>query len=325
MNSPFYFAKRQPKILPSFKAALETVASHIYLILFPLLLDLYLLLGQHLSLNNLFQPILNRVTIPDGLSADLLTRWNAGKLLLEEFFRYFNLGSTLHTLPIGIPSLFSTRLFKLTPLGSINSYEFTNFGQLLLSFIGLALVGLLFACLYFSLCARATEADRPPFQMQSYLRSLVTFLAIPLITLLFCLIIFVPAILIISLITSLSPFLGSLSLIILVAFLLRRLFPFFFSPFIASYGQEGLLGSVKKSMQVIQPTSATSSLFVILAFLIYYLSNYLWQIPADGSWMLLIGAFGHALISTVLMVACFHFLHEAQDCVAEATQSPEIA
>jgi hypothetical protein len=56
----------------------------------------------------------------------------------------------------------------------------------------------------------------------------------------------------------------------------------------------------------------------MLAILTTYATNFLWQIPKQDSWMLIVSILGHALVTTILYVASFHYYIDAHNCVRES-------
>jgi hypothetical protein len=57
-------------------------------------------------------------------------------------------------------------------------------------------------------------------------------------------------------------------------------------------------------------TLPTSGLFVLSIFLLSTGLNYLWSVPTDDSWMLLVGIAGHAFITTALLAASFVYYRD---------------
>jgi len=57
-------------------------------------------------------------------------------------------------------------------------------------------------------------------------------------------------------------------------------------------------------------TLPTSSMFVLSVFLLSRGLSYLWMVPASDSWLLLVGIFGHAFISTTLLAASFVYYRD---------------
>jgi uncharacterized membrane protein YdcZ (DUF606 family) len=57
-------------------------------------------------------------------------------------------------------------------------------------------------------------------------------------------------------------------------------------------------------------TLPTSGLFVLSVILLTTGLNYLWSVPPDDSWMLLVGIAGHAFITTALLAASFVYYRD---------------
>ena len=117
-------AVKPPKMIDSIVSGFNTVASNIYLILLPIILDIMLLFGPKLSLKNVLGPymekaIQNLYSFSSGEMIDLveMTRevWNV-------FINEYNFLSLIRTFPIGIPSLLAGQLFEGTPTGNTTSY-----------------------------------------------------------------------------------------------------------------------------------------------------------------------------------------------------------
>ena len=112
-----------PGILGSLRAGFEAVSSHVVLILFPLVLDLWLWLGPRLSVDNLLHPYLRFMfdQARRGMMspADVQRIADTQALFLEGLAR-FNLLSLLGKLlmfPIGVSSLLAGTMPVATPYG----------------------------------------------------------------------------------------------------------------------------------------------------------------------------------------------------------------
>jgi hypothetical protein len=71
-----------------------------------------------------------------------------------------------------------------------------------------------------------------------------------------------------------------------------------------------VLTSILSSVQLSRFTMPTSSIFVMVIFLLSYGLNFLWRIPPEDSWMTLVGIFGHSFVTTALLAASFIYYHE---------------
>ena len=117
-------------MISAFVNGFNVVASHIYLILFPIFLDLLLWFGPHLRIQNLLQPAINEmVTNVNSMgSPDMVQMAATVKALSQVTIERFNLLSLLHTFPIGIPSLLVSVAPLKTPFGNAPLFELSSLG-----------------------------------------------------------------------------------------------------------------------------------------------------------------------------------------------------
>src|SRR5262245_41719631 len=100
-----------PGVIGSLRAGFAAVASHVILILMPLILDLFLWLGPRLSVSEILSPVYQLFfdQMRRGLSSPEEVRQLAVfQDLFNEGLKNYNLASLvarLQTFPIGIPSL----------------------------------------------------------------------------------------------------------------------------------------------------------------------------------------------------------------------------
>lgn len=309
--------QKQPKIFAAFKAGYETVSKHFYLVLFPIVLDLFLLFGFRITIVELMQDIIQRFVLPPSATADLAASWEVLKLESVEFFRYFSLTSFLRSFPVGIPSLFSVAAFKQNPLGEYQFIQLQQPGAIFLVVLASTLVGLLLAYLLYRLIARVTDSQFVQTESILERRSLVSWLLIPVVTLALFLLVVFPAVIMISIIGALLPIFTSIGYFFITVGLITILLPVFFTPHLIVLEKLTLPQAIAASFRTIRLTNAKSTSFLFLAILASYLTNMLWRIPSDDSWMLLVGVFGHALISILVLAASFHYIIDARKNVRE--------
>lgn len=309
--------QKQPKIFAAFKSGYDTISRHLYLILFPVILDLFLLFSSRITIVNFMQDAVQRFVLPPSATADLVASWEVFKTQSVEFFRYFSLTSFLRSFPVGVPSLISVGAFVRNPMGE---YEFIHVEQpaAILGFIiGMFLIGLFFAYVLYRLTARATTAQSFPTEAIIESRSLVSWLLVPFFSIIFFMVIIFPAILVISLIGAFFPFLTSIGYFFLTVALITLVLPVLFTPHLIILEKLTLPQALMNSFQTVRLTNAKSTTFLFVAIMASYLTNMLWRIPSDDSWMLIVGVFGHALISTSILAASFHYILDARKSVRE--------
>jgi hypothetical protein len=309
--------QKQPKIFAAFRAGYETVSKHLYLVLFPIVLDLFLLFGFRITIVELMQNTIQRFTLPASATPELLASWEVLKTQSVEFFRYFSLTSFLRSFPVGVPSLLSVAAFERNPLGQ---YPFINMqqpGAIIGVILGMSLIGLIFAYIFYQLIARSTSAQHFPVESLLEPRSLVSWLLIPIVSIIFIMMVIFPATLLISVIGTFFPMFTSIGYFFLTVALITLILPIIFTPHLIILEKMTFPQALLNSFRSVRLTSAKSNTFLFLAILLSYLTNMLWRIPSDDSWMLIVGIFGHALISTIILAASFHFVLDTRKSVRE--------
>jgi hypothetical protein len=88
-------------------------------------------------------------------------------------------------------------------------------------------------------------------------------------------------------------------------FLFWLVVPLFFMPHGIFVRRQNAFLSILSSVRMSRFTLPTSSMFVLTVFLLSRGLSYLWLVPSNDSWMVLIGIAGHAFISTALLSASF--------------------
>lgn len=312
--------EKQPKIFAAFRAGYETASKHLYLILFPIVLDLFLLFGFRITIFELMQDVIQRFVLPPSATADLVASWEVLKSQSLEFFRYFSLTAFLRSFPVGIPSLLSVASFERNPLGEYQFIHLQEPGTIVLVILAASLIGLFFAYLLFRLTARATTIQSVPPESILESRSLVSWLLIPIVSIIFAFLVVLPAMLMISLIGAILPIFTSIGYFFLTVAIISLLLPVFFTPHLIILEKLTLPQALAASFSTVRITNAKSTNFLFLAILVSYLTNMLWRIPSEDSWMLLIGIFGHALISIVILAASFHYIIDARKNVRKFTE-----
>jgi hypothetical protein len=77
----------------------------------------------------------------------------------------FNLMSMLSTLPIGVPSLFTSVSPVKNPVGSAPTVELASWGQAFSGWLLFSLLGLVLGAVYFNAVSRSTANPAEPFTL----------------------------------------------------------------------------------------------------------------------------------------------------------------
>lgn len=287
----------------------ETVNARLELALLPLILDLFLWLGPHLSIKPIVDQALDLLRAPPGADATMVRSLQIWRSLLADYGQRFNLFSVLSTAPMGLPSLMAGRAPALRPGGPPWLWGVQNPLAYFLLIGVFALAGLFLGALYFGgIAQQVRDARLNPGQLArqvwgDWLR-LIALVALWV----FLLTIFgLPALLFAGLLALISPIIGSLFTFLASMLGLWALLYMGFTLHGIVLQRRGLLGALWDSIRLVHRNlPPTASLFAVVLLLSAGLSV-LWNIPADDSWLLLIGVAGHAVVSTALAAATFTF------------------
>jgi len=228
------------------------------------------------------------------------------KTLLERF----NLLVSIRTLPVGIASLMSGRMPLLSPLGAPTTLQVDSAGQLVGLFLILTLIGWSLGGLYFYRVSRLVTskpgAGSPPSPgravTQTILYSLIWTILIWSVGL--------PVLFILTLAFAVNSWLGQGLLLFLGFASLWLLVPLFFSPHGMYLRRQNALASFLGGFRLTRFTLPSSSLFVLAVFLVGAGLNLLWAVPAEDSWLTLVGILGHAFITTALLASSFVYYQD---------------
>ncbi len=312
-----------PKLIASFISGFNTVASHISLILFPLVLDLFLWFGPHLGVKDLLQPYIRQLTsIPElntpEMSGVIQTLQSSWTFVAERF----NLASGLRTLPVGIPSLMSGQAPLYTPIGIPPVYQVSSALDAIGWYVIIALFGLIIGSFYFYSVSRAVfpQKANPSLRLIGWDTSQVILLTAML--LFFLVILSIPGLILFPILALISPGIAQIAFLLLLIVLIWLIVPLLFSPHgIFVYRQNALL-SLITSVKVIRFSMPGSLIFFFLALVISQGMDLLWQVPPDNSWMTLVGIAGHAFTTTGLLATSFVYYSDAfrwlQDVIQKA-------
>jgi hypothetical protein len=97
-----------------------------------------------------------------------------------------------------------------------------------------------------------------------------------------------------------------------------------FSPHGIVINQSNFFDSVKISVNLTRRTLPSTVLFVLAAFLISKGLDLLWGVPNETSWLLLVGIFGHAFVTTGLVASSFVYYRDAIRWIREMVKLREM-
>jgi len=305
-----------PGVMGSLRAGFDTVSSHVWLILLPVLLDVFLWLGPRLSVERLVGPFFQlmfaqaRTTLT---SSDDLQRFSDYQAVFSELLERFNILSLLGKLqifPVGISSLLSQTMPVETPLGSQTVVQISSIPALLgLGFL-VTVIGWVVGGLYFRWVSGIALGEASRGTMISLSWAVIQTLILSVIWVIGLMAIILPMMAVLTVLTLLSPVLASGVFLVILLFSFWLIVPLFFTPHGIFVRRQNAFYSIFTSLKMARFTLPTSGLFVLCVFLLSTGLTYLWSVPTDNSWMLLVGIAGHAFIRTALLAASFVYYRD---------------
>jgi hypothetical protein len=303
-----------PRVLTSLRVGFDAIANHIGLILFPIFLDLVLWFGPHLRVKTLMANILDRMFSLPGMNtpdtADLIQMSQQYWTALAEHLNFF---SILRTYPVGLTSLMVSRMPIATPFGAPFMWEIPSFGFAILLWFVLVLFGLVLGTLFYALVEQASVTGlvdwQQTFNRLPWASLQVILLALFWVGMFAALSIPFSCLLTVLMLGGMA--IGQIGFLLFGFFMVWLLFPLLFSAHgIFVYGM-GMWASVREGFQMTRMTGFSVFIFVFLVFAISEGLDYLWQVPAENSWLALVAVIGHAFVTTGLLAASFIYYRDA--------------
>jgi hypothetical protein len=321
-------------------AGFEMVGRHLWLVILPVMLDLFLWLGPRLSVDPLWQQfvaLLATQPVPDPAAASQVTQIAQ---MLKQLGEQFNMLSILGALPLlNLPSLLASHPpGALSPLGQSSVFEITGVLALLFWWVMLLPVGLLLGFLYLSGVARPVRAMRDadetdPAQEEAggmeghseaasfpgersshlYTHGLGKFVRVFLFAaaLLALGMVLIPIwMLLIGVVLTVAQPLGLLAWALSIGLGSYVVLHFLFVIPGVLVGQRGLLRAIWESALLIHTNFSSVVGLVLLVLVIYEGLGFVWSLPPGDSWSLLIGILGNSCIATGLTAAIFVYYQE---------------
>ena len=295
-----------PGLLASLMAGFDSVATHIAVILPPVLLDLFLWLGPRLRLKEFLQPLIERLpslasSFPSSFP-DLPTVQMAWTGIADEF----NLFVVLRTFPVGATSLLSFETSGKNPLGDPLSQDAGSLIGILGWAILLVFLGWIIGAWYYHWVSKVVLGS----EVRSLSKSLLQVIFLSLIWLGLLFLSGLPALLVLSVLTAISPVLGQVVLFAGAMILVWLLMPIFFSAHGIFSLQLDALRSILNSLRMVRFTLPNTGLFLLAFIILNQGLNFLWNTPSQDSWWMLVGIGGHAFVSTALLAASFIYYRD---------------
>jgi len=305
-----------PSLLKTIVAGFDIITNNIYLILFPIGLDLLVWFSPRLRLMSLIESLVGDLMdrsldiAPDLEATEMI---NSAQELWHLAGENINLIAALRSYPVGIPSLMTSILPLDNPLGTPDLIEVNSFGSVLSYFLILSFLGLILGTLFFSSVAKVAVSDSIDWQqiVKDWPWLSIQVILLTLIWFFLLLGISIPASFIISLATLGSIAFGQCVVLLYGGLLIWIIFPLLFSAHGIFINQNKVWPSIKHGILITRMTLPLTSLFFVGVFLLTQGLDFLWRVPPENSWLMLLSVAGHAFVTTSLLSASFIYYNDA--------------
>jgi hypothetical protein len=293
-----------PGIIATLVAGFELATSQIWLVAFPVVLDLFLWIGPRLRITDLVAEMVE-VLSGEPEIAELVD-------IIVEVGPQINLFTFLSLPIIGVPTLMGEFIPEETPIGPV-TYEVAGEYSYMLIVVALSLIGIGLTALYLYLIGRvikkSDEIEHLTFSENlhslfvAFIRLLGFIIVFSLILLLLA-IPLLPVAFIFGMINS-----NLVAGVMLVAFIVVAAYLSLAIPGIVMNNRP-IFMAIRESIKLVIKNLMTTLNFLVIVFLIAIGTNLLWHLPEYGSWFTFVGILGHAFISTALATAIFIYYRD---------------
>jgi len=296
-----------PRLIPSIVGGFNAVASHIYIILFPVSIDLFFWLGPKVRVKNYFLPLMIEAAEISSAAygaqaADFVkgTReiWT---IMLDQFSLLFS----MRTFPIGIPSLMVGYMSSGNPIGTPITIDLKSGNVIMGWLFVLLVVGLLLGSIYFALIASVVKGPGYSLNVSQVLKQTVQSFFLSAIILSAVSLLALPISCLLSSIVLVMPSLGNFPIMVLGLIAVWITLPLAFSPHGIFFEELRVGKSIVMSVRLVRSLMSATGTFFIMLIILGYGLDILWTTPTSDSWMLAIGIVGHAFISSGVLAASF--------------------
>ena len=297
-----------PGVLATISAGFDLTARHLWLLLIPVILDIFYWLGPRLRFQTLIEQLLELL----AEQAEVLEL--AGQL--ANAAPQTNLFTALSVQLIGVPALMIGLAPEITPL-STQFFEIDNWSTWLGVFVIFSLVGLGLTAVYYTLIAAAISKQSPEaMQLNSVqwgkraLSSWMRLLGLALIFLLIVMILYIPLIMVGTILFLINNTLGSIALLIGPFLIIWVIIALSMAPYGIVLNGRPVLRSVVESVRLVLANFPSLIYLLFTLVIIGTILDWLLFAVENGTWLTVVNILGHAFVSTALVAAVFIFYRD---------------
>jgi hypothetical protein len=312
-----------PKAPLGFLSALwkgiEFVNAHPDVLVLPVVVDAFLWFGPHLSVYGLVRPVLEEWASAAGADPASMAFFE----MLRQLAVKYNLFSNLAFIPLFPPSLMASMAPDRTPLGNPIVLPISNWPESLGAGLGMILVSLMIGAAYWIWAGRTTQTG-PWTARDAFSRWARTVLVMALIGIAFLtliLMVYFPAVLLISAIgyfsNAVGSFLADLLVVLGGSFLFWLILFVMFSLHGTVLYRDNVFSAVWNSVNTSRWMYPVSIWIPILLIGLNMLTFWIWTHAPDDNWAGVVGIVGNAYTSSVVVVASMAYYIDKRRWISE--------
>ena len=310
-----------PGVIAALAAGFDLTARHLWLIIPPVLLDIFFWLGPRLS----FQQLIEQMLAFWVQQPELAEMGEFAQLsqLLGEIAPHTNLFTMLAVPVIGVPTLMAGVAFDAVPVTPVVE-QVGSWGTWIGLFLLFLTLGLLITAVYYTLIAYAIhkQAGEDVFHGlnawgQRVGKSWLRLVGLSLIFFVNIIIIYLPLMILATILFLISPTLGTLVLLAGPFIVLWILIFMCMAPQGIVLNGRPTMRAIVESFRLVQTFLLPTLLILSSIILAGAILDWLLLLVENGAWFSLINIIGHAFVSTALIAALFVFYRDRYQALFE--------
>ncbi len=297
-----------PGIFATISAGFDLTAKHLWLLLIPVVFDVFYWLGPRLRFQTLIEQLL--AVLPaeaDGL--DQITQ-------LASIAPRTNLFTTLSVQLVGVPAYMVGPTPESTPIPT-QIFELESWTSWFGLFILLSILGLLLTALFYTLIAFAlSKQSEVTSQMAAgdWLKRVFLnwagLIGLAVLFVLITLVLYTPLIIIGSILFLIHPALGTVAVMAGLFLIAWVVIVLSMAPFGIVLNRRPIFPAVMESIRLVQANLPAVIYLLFTILIIGTILDWLLFAVESGSWLTLVNIAGHAFVSTALVATVFVFYRD---------------
>ncbi len=315
-------------IIEALSAGLDAVLRHPWLLLIPVLLDVFLWVGPRMqapALYRSFEPTLRQMTTAMTSSEARFAAQELSKAV-EQFFTQYNLLAWLSAGLIGVPVVNGgiAATLKLVTGSLPILWQVDSFDGYLLVYVLFTMAGLFISALFWTMLGDYVRGE--PWQVARWLRHSFELwkklLVLMIVVIGLALMSIVPLSMVMLTLSAFSAGLASLVPLLVVAVAAWIILVCLFTPHGLAMYHMTLSHAVSTSSMIVRANFASTMGLVVIAIAISVGMGLIWEGLAPDSWLRLIAIAGNAIIGSGLIVASLLFYQNRVTILFESRRWP---